>query len=58
MIEPSVVVPPFLVGLGIFGLVCFVITLWAIVDAVSTSRGGFVAAGTEKGRWIAMIAVF
>ncbi len=57
MTQPSVVIPPFLVGIGIVGLMCFVVTLWAIVHAVSTSRVDFVAAGTGKARWIAMIAI-
>ena len=58
MTELSVVVQSFLVGLGIAGLGCFVITLWAIVDAVSTPPVDFISAGTGKVRWIAMLAVF
>jgi len=58
MTELSVVVPPFLVGFGIAGLGCFTISLWAIIDAVSTPRVDFVTAGAAKGRWIAMISVF
>ena len=57
MTESSVVIPPFLIGLGIAGLACFVISLWAIVDAVSTPGVHFVAAEVGRGRWIATIVV-
>ncbi len=46
-----------LVGLAVIGLGSLVSSLWAIIDAVSTPKATFVAAGTSKGRWIAMIAV-
>jgi hypothetical protein len=46
----SVITVLALVGLG----VC----IWAIADAASRPTGAFVAAGSNKAMWIALIAVF
>jgi hypothetical protein len=39
-----------IVGLGI--------CIWAIADAASRPTGAFVAAGSNKAMWIALIAIF
>ena len=39
-------------------LVTMVIPIWALVDAISRPSGAFVAAGSSKGMWIALIVLF
>ena len=42
----------------VLGVVGIVVPIWAIVDAASRPSGAFAAAGSSKGMWIALIAVF
>jgi Protein of unknown function (DUF2516) len=37
------------------GVVCLV---WAVVDAIRRPRGAFVAAGSSKALWVALLAAF
>jgi hypothetical protein len=39
-------------------LVTLIIPIWALVDAISRPSGAFVAAGSSKGMWIALIVLF
>lgn len=39
-------------------LVAVVIPIWALVDSISRPSGAFVAAGSSKGMWIALIVFF
>jgi hypothetical protein len=42
----------------VLALVALGICIWAIADAASRPTGAFVAAGSNKVMWIALIAVF
>jgi hypothetical protein len=42
----------------VLALVALGICIWAIADAASRPKGAFVAAGSNKVMWIALIAVF
>lgn len=46
---------------GIFLLVVIVglvVPIWALIDAISRPTAAFVAAGSSKGMWIALIVIF
>ena len=40
------------------GLVVSVISIWALVDSIARPSAAFTAAGSSKGMWIALIALF
>jgi len=42
----------------VIALVTLVIPIWALIDAISRPGGAFVAAGSSKGMWIALIVLF
>ena len=44
--------------IAVIALVALVIPIWALVDSVSRPSGAFAAAGSSKGMWIALIALF
>ena len=52
---PDIFVVFFMLVLGAVGIV---VPIWAIVDAASRPSGAFAAAGSSKGMWITLIAVF
>jgi hypothetical protein len=42
----------------VLAIVALGICIWAVADALSRPTGAFVAAGSNKAMWIALIAVF
>jgi Na+-driven multidrug efflux pump len=42
----------------IVAIAALAVPLWAIIDAASRPSGAFQAAGSSKGMWISLIAVF
>jgi hypothetical protein len=42
----------------LFGLIALVFPIWALIDVIWRPAGAFTAAGSSKGMWIALIAVF
>jgi len=54
---PMVIPASLFVGLWVLALVGLTVTLWAIIDAVSTPDADFVAVRVSKTRWIVAIAL-
>jgi phosphotransferase system glucose/maltose/N-acetylglucosamine-specific IIC component len=46
-----------IVAIAVFALAGLTVTLWAIIDAVSTPSTTFRDAGSSKAMWIALISV-
>jgi len=57
MIGVLVLTNAMLVGIAVVGLAGLAVTLWAIIDAVSTPASTFRDAGSSKTFWIAVIAI-
>jgi len=57
MIGVLVLTNRMLVGIAVVGLAGLAVTLWAIIDAVSTPSSAFQDAGSSKTFWIAVISV-
>ena len=40
------------------GVAMLIVPIWALIDAITRPTGAFVAAGSSKGMWIALILLF
>jgi hypothetical protein len=57
MVGVLVLTNAMIVIIAVFALAGLAVTLWAIIDAVSTPSSTFQAAGSSKAFWISVISV-